>query len=99
MNELVKKGDLLFVGEGENALGVLVMDKVEFENDTYLKAMVVPIKFEAIFEQAEKSEEDEFEILRVVVEGETFSIESVENKQLLDALNDKFNKPQAQPGK
>ncbi|MBQ7917500.1 MAG: hypothetical protein IJ310_01635 [Clostridia bacterium] len=82
MEFVAKKGDMLFVGEDEDSFAVTVLHTIKYEENNYLHVLAVPLMVEKIFD-----EEMESEFVREVVEGENYDLEPVEDKRILDALN------------
>ena len=81
MEFVAKKGDILFVGEDEEALAVTILNTIKFEDNNYLHVIAIPMMVEKIFE-----EEIDSEFVREVVEGENYDLEPVEDSRILDAL-------------
>lgn len=82
MEFVSKKGDVLFVGEGDESFAVTILNTVKFEDENYLHVIAVPLGSENII-----GEDMESEFVREVVDGENFDLEPVEDKRILDALN------------
>lgn len=81
MEFVAKKGDMLFVGEDEDALAVTILNTIKFEDNNYLHVIAIPLMVEKIFD-----EDMDSEFVREVVEGENYDLEPVEDARVLDAL-------------
>ena len=81
MEFVAKKGDMLFVGEDEDALAVTILNTIKFEDNNYLHVIAIPLMVEKVFDEGMDSE-----FVREVVEGENYDLEPVEDARVLDAL-------------
>ena len=43
MDCIAKKGDMLFVGEGDDALAVIVFDTIKYNDQNYLKILILSL--------------------------------------------------------
>ncbi|MBE5755766.1 MAG: hypothetical protein E7341_03740 [Clostridiales bacterium] len=83
MEFVSKKGDILFIGEPEEAIAVTVLNTIKYENNNYLHVIAMPLDVgKLLFD-----EDNESEFVREVASDENYELEPVVDKRILDALN------------
>ena len=82
MNAVAKKGDMLFVGEDEDTLAVIVLETIKYKEENYLKVVAMPIMVEKILNE----DLTEAEYVREISNGEQYLLEPVQDKLVIKAL-------------
>lgn len=88
MEKVAKRGDMLFVGEDEDTLAVIVLDSLEYKGDSYLKIIAIPIMVEKILDESKT----DAEFAREVVDQDKYYLDPVLDPALVEILKEEFDK-------
>lgn len=91
MEKIAKKGDILFVGEDDDTLAIIVLDTINYDGGNYLKLVAMPIMVEKLLDESKT----DIEFAREITDGEKYHLEPVLDQATIDALNEKLNKKNA----
>ena len=91
MEKVAKRGDMLFVGEDEDTLAIIVLDSVEYKGDNYLKVLATPIMVEKILDESKT----DAEFAREIVDDEKYYLDPVLDPALVETLKEELNKKHA----
>lgn len=88
MEQVTKKGDMLFIGEDEDTLAVIVLDSIQHKGSKFLKVVAMPIMVDKILDESKT----DAEYAREIVDGEKYFLDPVTDPKLAAELKDAFNK-------
>ena len=95
MDCIAKKGDMLFVGEGDDALAVIVFDTIKYNDQNYLKILATPLLVEELIDTTLP----ESEFAREIASGDNYMLEPVTDKATIDVLNEELKNRKSQTAK
>lgn len=94
MDCIAKKGDMLFVGEDDDTLAVIVFDTIKYNDQNYLKILATPLLVEELNNTLLESE-----FAREIASGDNYMLEPVTDKATIDALNEELKNRKSQTAK
>ena len=91
MEKIAKKGDILFVGEDDDTLAIIVLDTLNYKGDNYLKLVAMPIMVEKILDESKT----ESEFAREIIDGEKYLLDPVVDPEMIKTIKEEFKKKKA----
>ncbi len=88
MEKVAKKGDMLFIGEDEDTLVVVVLGSLEYKGDNYLKVVVTPMMVEKAFDE----EKVDTEFAKEIVEEDKYYLDPVLDPAMIKTLKEEYKK-------